>query len=383
MGYITKKRNKMNSNVNTKELKEIIDIIIRYKSSGCNINLAIHGTHGIGKTDVVRQVAEDHGIYFCPLYLSNHDVGDLIGLPYKVKLDNGEEVTLFAKPNWLHEANKHERTVFFLDEINRAEKFVLDAMMPFLLNGKIHEHSIKPNDVVICALNPDTDDYSVRSFSDKALLSRFSHVYFEPTSYEWVNYLRDRGDIHPSLISAMCKSDDICNKNLISTEKIEVEPDRRSLTNLGIIMKAMSSSEINGIGRKLFSSMVGEEATNIILESYNEKVKINISSVINETIYDKIDITTDIEHVALINKQIIDHIIENNKVHPSFSKYLGKLGQDTVISFIKDFKKCAESAVDRELYSRFIFDTFYEIEKHLGYALHIKASKGIGIWDPK
>ena len=92
----------------------------------------IVGKHGIGKTEIAIDWAKEHQINMEVLYLSNQEVGDLIGIPETTDL-NGKRVTMWTEPIWLqrlHEAafpsNFELSDLTFNDK--EFEKFVLENM---------------------------------------------------------------------------------------------------------------------------------------------------------------------------------------------------------------------------------------------------------------
>jgi hypothetical protein len=376
----------MSISVNVAELKSIIQLVIRASKEGNRVPLTIHGMHGIGKTEIVGQIAKAAGYNFVPLYLSTQEASDLIGLPDKVEVidadGNTSKVTVFAKPDWLHEASKHEKTLFFLDEMNRAEPYVLQTMLPFALDGRIHMHRIKDADLIISAMNPDTADYNVTAIEDKALLSRFAHVYFEPKRTEWLQHLTDRGDVHHALIASMSESEKIADHKIVVelTSRVKPEPDRRSLTKIGQLMKIMTDSEVGDIGYKMFSSMVGSDASGVIINAFQNNT-LSHEHVLTGSVFKMgINFDKDIDKLSILNEQLVLHVFNNfddinKKEMKNLTKYMDKLPQDTAIAYIRNLKAMyladTENGVSR-LYK--VFDTF---DEHLGYEFATKQSSGV------
>src|SRR5688572_22919059 len=76
----------------------------------------IWGTHGIGKTELVRSFAEEAGypfIYIAPAQFE--EMGDLIGMP-KIESADGHATTRFVPPEWVP---KHDGPgIFLIDDVN-------------------------------------------------------------------------------------------------------------------------------------------------------------------------------------------------------------------------------------------------------------------------
>jgi hypothetical protein len=376
----------MSISVNVSELKHIVNIIIEASKHDNRVPLTIHGMHGIGKTEIVGQIAKAAGFNFVPLYLSTQEASDLIGLPDKVEVTDKDgktsKVTVFAKPDWLHEASKHEKTLFFLDEMNRAEPYVLQTMLPFALEGRIHMHKIKDADIIISAMNPDTADYNVTAIEDQALLSRFAHVYFEPKRTEWLQHLKSRKDVHPALIASMSESEKIADYKMVVdlNSRVKPTPDRRSLTKVGQLMHMMSPNDVGGIGYKLFSAMVGGDATAVIINAFRNTTLTHTQVMSGEVFDMKINFKKDIDKLAVLNEQLSLHIFNHfeeitHEEMGNITKYMDKLPQDTAVAYIRSIKSLCMENTDSGLEKLYkIFDTF---DEHLGYQFATEKSKGV------
>ena len=74
----------------------------------------IRGRHGIGKSEVVYQLAEQVDLPVVERRASQMTEGDLVGLP-----STDGNTTTFNPPDWFKECCEEPR-VLFLDEIDRA-----------------------------------------------------------------------------------------------------------------------------------------------------------------------------------------------------------------------------------------------------------------------
>lgn len=64
-----------------------------------NDSILINGLHGIGKSTVVRQFAEENNLFFETLILSIKEPGDLLGMPDTLESENGKK-TIWNEPDW-------------------------------------------------------------------------------------------------------------------------------------------------------------------------------------------------------------------------------------------------------------------------------------------
>ena len=151
----------------------------------------IIGKHGIGKSSLVAQFAKDNGYSYHPFFLSQlSDQGDILGLPEFNRNKEGKALSVsFVHPDKLP---KKPRSLLFFDELNRASKDLLQGIFQLALEGTLHDYTLPEDSMIIMAMNPATDDYSVLDFADKAFADRFVHINLDPTHEEFHTYMTSR-----------------------------------------------------------------------------------------------------------------------------------------------------------------------------------------------
>ena len=95
-------------------------------------SVLLRGPHGIGKSQVVRKVAEGFGLEVIDRRLSQMTEGDMIGLP-----STDGEVTRFNPPEWFKRACVAP-VALFLDELNRATPEVMQAAFQVVLDRELN-----------------------------------------------------------------------------------------------------------------------------------------------------------------------------------------------------------------------------------------------------
>ncbi|MDI3476900.1 MAG: hypothetical protein PWQ59_425 [Thermoanaerobacterium sp.] len=162
-------------------LKESIKLILK---SGYAPLLV--GPAGVGKTELVKEIAKEEGRDCIILNLSVMEPGDLLGLPS----DTNKEKTVYLKPEWFPEK---EHSIVFIDEINRSNPLVRAGVMQLILDKRIMNNILPADTWIISAMNPNEDDqgeYEVDDFSDPAFLDRFVPLKFQPTLREWTDWTK-------------------------------------------------------------------------------------------------------------------------------------------------------------------------------------------------
>ena len=100
--------------------------------------LMLWGSPGIGKSDLVRQLAEDLDRIFVDVRLSTIDPVDLRGLPM---INVEEQLTNWLPPSFLPNVQS-EPGILFLDEINAAPPMLQASAYQLILDRKLGEYQI-------------------------------------------------------------------------------------------------------------------------------------------------------------------------------------------------------------------------------------------------
>jgi hypothetical protein len=157
-----------------------------------NRPMMIHGSPGIGKSDIVDQTRIAEGYeHMQDLRLSQLDQVDLRGVPSVVK-----GTTTWNPPDFLPRLPK---TVLFLDEINSASPGVMAAAYELILNRRCGDYKLPDDCRMICAGNLSTDFAFVNQMPS-ALKNRMTHVTLEVNNEDWYEWAIQKG-IHLSIIA--------------------------------------------------------------------------------------------------------------------------------------------------------------------------------------
>lgn len=336
----------------------------------------LEGVHGIGKSDIAKQLEKEDGYHLETLFLSHQETGDLIGIPHIITHDN-ISITTWSVPIWLQRMNnaaaQGKKCMLFLDELNRAPIDVRQTALQLVLERQIHEHSLPTvngfRTMIIAAINP-SDSYQVDEL-DPALLDRFLHVQLEPDAKSWLVWARKKG------------------VNGVVCDFISEYPDRihwtpkdggigatpRSWTKLADFMDKTDkiSQDI------LFQIMKGKIGTELasqfytFYKNYVDVVKMeDIVDLVNKNKdkVKKIEELSDMIHNLMIKTEAIqkndmaiqmaDRFMDEDDILP-FLAYLYSLEVEICVAFLKSYrkdepqkyKKIAE--VDAELNNKELF----------------------------
>ncbi len=140
----------------------------------------IWGPPGIGKSSIVKQIANDHAYDFIDLRLSLLDPTDLKGIPFFDK-ENNEAV--WASPNFLPK-DPDSRGILFLDEINTAAPSVQASAYQLVLDRKVGDYTLPEGWSIIAAGNRE-NDRGVTFRMPPPLANRFVHLEMAVDFEDW------------------------------------------------------------------------------------------------------------------------------------------------------------------------------------------------------
>ncbi|MDO4298544.1 MAG: AAA family ATPase [Lachnospiraceae bacterium] len=166
------------------------------------------GAPGIGKTQIMEQIARECGIGLVAYTITHHTRQSAIGLPFISRKDFGgkeyavTEYTMSEIVASIYE--KMEQTglsegILFLDEINCVSETLAPAMLQFLQCKTFGNHAIPQGWIIVAAGNPPEYNKSVREF-DVVTMDRVKKIEVEPDFAVWKEYAR-KEHMHPAVVS--------------------------------------------------------------------------------------------------------------------------------------------------------------------------------------
>lgn len=207
-------------------------------------SILIRGGHGIGKSEIISQIADYHrNVDFAgkdyPLIdrrLSQLSEGDMIGLPV---IDTEANTTKFNPPDWVKRACD-EPCCLFLDELNRATPEVMQAAFQLVLDRQLQGWKLHPKTRVFAAINTGAG-YTVNEM-DPALLDRFCAFDLEATVEEWLEWAKQREDMCGHIVDFIRTHQTFLDP-AVSAEPGTVTTSRRSWHHLSKVLLANDIAE--------------------------------------------------------------------------------------------------------------------------------------------
>ena len=139
------------------------------------------GPPGVGKSQIIAQVAEHHGAPVIDIRLSQMEPSDLRGIPFR----SGESVE-WAIPSMLPDVNRHgPEGILFLDEITSVPPSVSAAAYQLILDRRLGAYEV-PDGWAIFAAGNRQGDRGVTYSMPAPLANRFSHYELDVNLDDWV-----------------------------------------------------------------------------------------------------------------------------------------------------------------------------------------------------
>jgi hypothetical protein len=170
------------------ELLSILDTEFLSTREGHHTPVMLWGPPGVGKSQMVAQVARKHGVPAIDVRLSQMEPSDLRGIPFRVG-----DVVEWAVPAMLPDAKRHGAAgILFLDEITSAAPTVSAAAYQLILDRRLGEYRV-PDGWAIFAAGNRQGDRGVTYSMPAPLANRFSHFTVDVHLDDWVAWAYANG----------------------------------------------------------------------------------------------------------------------------------------------------------------------------------------------
>jgi MoxR-like ATPase len=170
------------------QLLRVLDREFTSTHEGHHTPVMLWGPPGVGKSQMVAQVAARHGAKVIDIRLSQMEPSDLRGIPFRVdgRVD-------WAIPSILPDADRHGPAgVLFLDEITSAPPAVSAAAYQLILDRRLGEYEVPPHWAIFAAGNRQ-GDRGVTYSMPAPLANRFSHFEVDTHLDDWVSWAYANG----------------------------------------------------------------------------------------------------------------------------------------------------------------------------------------------
>ena len=170
--------------------------------------LLLMGPPGVGKTQIMEQVARECGVGLVSYTITHHTRQSAVGLPMIASRTwDGAEHTIteytmseiIASVYQCMEDTGLREGILFIDEINCVSETLAPTMLQFLQGKTFGNQPVPQGWVIAAAGNPPEYNKSVREF-DVVTLDRVRRLDIQPDLAVWKTYARENG-VHSAILS--------------------------------------------------------------------------------------------------------------------------------------------------------------------------------------
>jgi hypothetical protein len=205
------------------------------QAGGLTASWMLHGRPGIGKTEIVQQLAREAGARLYDLRLTTIEPPDLRGLPF---YDHETRRTVWYRPEDLPD-DPDRPTVLFLDELTAAAPTLQPTVYGLLQERRVGRHRL-PDACFVVAAGNAVEDGAVAYEMGTALSDRLIHLNVRAEAGDWLaRYAVPRG-VHPAVTAFIRTRPDLLDTTeeaLRRGETVACTP--RSWARVGSIMGAV------------------------------------------------------------------------------------------------------------------------------------------------
>lgn len=165
------------------QLLTVLDREFLSAREGHHTPVMLWGPPGIGKSQIIAQVAKRHAAPMIDIRLSQMEPTDLRGIPFRI-----ENRVEWAVPSMLPDVERHgPYGILFLDEITSAPPSVSAAAYQLILDRRLGDYEVPPGWAIFAAGNRQ-GDRGVTYTMPAPLANRFSHFEVETNIDDWVSW---------------------------------------------------------------------------------------------------------------------------------------------------------------------------------------------------
>jgi len=213
----------------------------------------VHGRPGIGKTEIVQQLASETGSRLFDLRLTTIEPQDLRGLPF---YDHATKRTVWYRPEDLPD-DPATPAILFLDELTAAAPMLQPTVYGLLQERRVGRH-VLPDTTFIVAAGNAVEDGAVAYEMGTALSDRLIHLSILAEASDWLTRYAVPKGLHPSVTAFIRTRPDLLDttdEGLRRGQMITCTP--RSWARVSEILHAVADRPLRDI---LIAGTLGEAA---------------------------------------------------------------------------------------------------------------------------
>lgn len=224
----------------------------------------IHGRPGIGKSELVAQLADKHNMVLRVLMLTQIDSVDLRGIQAP---DETSKRMVYFPPEFLPSPSDPP-TLLFLDELTGAEPRLQVSAYQLLLSRRVGEY-VLPENCYVCAAGNAPEDGAVAYEMGTALSSRLLHINMLANAKDWFIWA-EKNNIHPSVLTTIKLKADLLEQTEEQLRQgVLIGPSPRSWAAVSDFVH-LAGLQDRELMEPIISGLVGESAATAFFVTVND-----------------------------------------------------------------------------------------------------------------
>ena len=277
--------------------------------------ILLMGLPGIGKTQVMEQIAKEMRIGLVSYTITHHTRQSAVGLPFIREKEYGGRtysVTEYTMSEIIASVyDKMEQTgnsegILFLDEINCVSETLAPAMLQFLQGKTFGTHKLPDGWIIVAAGNPPEYNKSVREF-DVVTLDRLKKIDVEADFPVWKEYAYRQG-IHQAVISYLdVRRENFCRiENTVDGKRFATARGWEDLSRLIQVYEMLGKTvDREVIFQYIQHRTIAKDFANYLELYYKYKTDYNVGEILNgkwdPVTLQKIQAAAFDEHLSIIS----------------------------------------------------------------------------------
>lgn len=367
------------------------------------MTICLVGETGIGKTPIVHQWCAKRGGYTKVLNFGHMTQEEVSMIMFS---EQGDRFG-FVPPDWMLDLNKRAEeqgsAVLFLDEWNRGDKALVNALFTLTDDRRIHNFHLHDNVLVVAAMNPSDGSYLVNEAEkDHAIRKRLNFVYCTHDLQAWLEYTKTAQwfPLVPAFIKAAnsylydSTARDAgrvfpCPSNWEKVSNIMLGAKKAKLDYTSNAVRVLVEGQIGLAAAKKFLDFVQNQSTLIqpkeVLYDYktNSTVRSKVAAMLNCTIDERtnsfVEKETKSNRAGVISElnqavaiELFSEMPDVAKVAKQLARYIGDLPEELLGTFaaqhLTEQKNLKGAAGDTYLHN-----LSSELQKYPEYRQRLKA----------
>lgn len=213
----------------------------------------LHGRPGIGKTEIVQQLAQETGSRLYDLRLTTIEPQDLRGLPF---YDHDAKRTVWYPPEDLP-SDPDRPAILFLDELTAAAPSLQPTVYGLLQERRVGQYVLPASTFIIAAGNM-VEDGAIAYEMGTALSDRLIHLSLRAEANDWLASFAVPRGLHPAVTAFIRTRPDLLDtteQTLRRGQMIACTP--RSWAKVSAILDATSDKVLRDV---LLAGTLGDSA---------------------------------------------------------------------------------------------------------------------------